>query len=614
LSILVGLGLIGVVLAFSFFAKFDFTDEGNYLYAMIHPGDPVWFPIDAIAGHLGRLFDNNIIVWRFIGLALLVVSVATFADSVYRLLAVSGCLSRSRTSQLALLLAGCCGIPFFYAYGPPTFSYRSAGSAAILLLYAGLIRAMLADSRVARNVWSATAAFAAVMFVSARPPAAIIYPLAGIPLVWLGWRLRGARTMSVLIGLHAIYVLAFGLVISLAVIGWSTMAGFLTLPTDESYRFGTLLLEHGNELTGAATLALTLALPPAAGSALVAMLIGSARRPQSRDCIPVFRSVLLWAAALLPLSLLWLYVREWPMFKATIDCSSVPMLFCEGTAFVLIGREVVPIAWAQLLCVAAVALTGTFANRFDASAPRSRDPVVTAALSIVAFLVLLAPVASTFTNVGIVYHMILTLPPLIVAVIAACGLVRVPFPGTGRGLVAAALAVYAISGAVLAVHNSVIFPHRVEGSLFEQTVRLDAPPSLAGLRVHPDTAAMMAWARDSLRRNGFEWDRDVLLTAYNIPGLAVATAVRAFGSAKFLARLPGYDDLACRQVEIDPVDLGAAGRLFLLTNGPLSAQLAACLRKRGIDLAAAHPLETYTMASGSTLALSVVKYRPPAAN
>lgn len=612
LSVFLALGLIGTMLASSFLAKFDFTDEGNYLYAMTHPTDPVWFFIDAISGHFGELFYNNIIVWRFIGFALLVISAGTFTDSIYRLLVVSELLGRSRKSQFALLLAGYSGVAFFYAYGPPTFSYRSAGSAAILLLYSGLIRALLAGPGVvSRHVWSAVGGFAAVLFVSARPPAAVIYPLAGIPLIWLGWRLRGPGSIARLIGLHGVYVLAFGALMSLAVIGWSTTAGFFAAPSDASHRFGALLLQHWNGLSNAATMALALALPLVAGSTLAAALMGSALRLQWHDCTSVFRSVLTWAAALLPLSLLWLYGREWRALSLKLDCLPGQMLVCQGPTPAFGGLQLVPLASAQLLCVASAALAGIFAARIDAGPSGSRNTTRAPTLLIMAFLVLLAPVASTFTNVGLVYHMILTLAPLIIAVVAACGLARFTYPGTGRGIVPVALALYTIVGGVLAVHNSVIFPGRVEGSLFEQTVRLDSPPSLAGLRVHPDTAAAIAWARDSLQRNGYDWDKDVLLTAYNVPGLAVATGVRAFGYAKFFTGLEAYEDNACRQIEADPVDLAKVGRLFLLTNGPLSGTLAACLRTRGIDLTEAHQLGTFAMTSGSKLALSVVKYRAP---
>src|SRR5271165_5048596 len=71
-----------LLLSFSFFRGFDFTDEGFYLYYYTHAQEPGFLPIDNILGQIGFIFGNNIVVWRFVGLVILFLSAMFFARTV----------------------------------------------------------------------------------------------------------------------------------------------------------------------------------------------------------------------------------------------------------------------------------------------------------------------------------------------------------------------------------------------------------------------------------------------------------------------------------------------------------------------------------------------------
>jgi hypothetical protein len=206
--------------------------------------------------------------------------------------------------------------------------------------------------------------------------------------------------------------------------------------------------------------------------------------------------------------------------------------------------------------------------------------------------------------------MILSLGPLLLAVTLAFGGLKIQQLAAPRALVPVNLALYLITGCIVMLHNSALFPHRVQGALFDQTARIHSPPALAGLRVHPASAAVMEWTRDALRKAGFKADKDRLLAAYNLPGLVAAADARAFGSADFV---DGYVDIEtwhCRLVELDTTDLHQLGRLFLLTNAPISTKLSECLRERGADPIQAQPVDIFSTGYGPKLTLSLITIPP----
>jgi hypothetical protein len=120
----------------------------------------------------------------------------------------------------------------------------------------------------------------------------------------------------------------------------------------------------------------------------------------------------------------------------------------------------------------------------------------------------------------------------------------------------------------------------------------------------------MEWTRDALRTAGFKVNKDRLLAAYNLPGLVAAAGARAFGSADFVDGYIDIEKFHCRMVELDSTDLHQLGRLFLLTNAPISAKLSECLRERGADPIQAQPLDSFSTGYGPKLTLSVITIPP----
>lgn len=143
------------------------------------------------------------------------------------------------------------------------------------------------------------------------------------------------------------------------------------------------------------------------------------------------------------------------------------------------------------------------------------------------------------------------------------------------------------------VHNRFAFPYGLTGSLAEQSVRLTAPRTLAGLRVSPDFAVPLSAAAEVLHRSGFEPSRDLLLAAYNLPGLVVGLDARALGT-EWLGTWPaGTQEAAnCMLVQEDATDLAARGRVFLVQNVPLTPAFTRCLEARGLQLVLATALGT----------------------
>jgi hypothetical protein len=603
--------IILLILIYSLFSKFDVTDEGFYIYALSHPYSALNLFSDNIFGHIGGAFDNNIIIWRLFGFISLIFSAAFFGDSIYRLAVGSRCLTNGSGARLALGMAPCVGAIFFYAYGPPTFSYRAAGSITILLLFAFLIRALLAEGRLQRHGWSCAAALLAVLFVAARPPAAVAYPIAALPLVILALRQWGGKRVGGIIVLHAIYWLLLAIVVIFGIIGLSTFQAQLirmTAVSEAGYDIPSLIRLHGQDILIALTQSFIMAAPligVAAASALPLGMIFGRRRL-------LFQSLLLPMASMLPLTQLWWYQHQWPVFESSLAtfCGELAVLVCQGPTPALTGMPLIQIAWAQILCVLVGGLVGP---RLGREGGGGQVNGWWGGGLIIAFLVLVTPVSSVLTNVGLLSHSILSFAPLVLAVVLSFGLFPVSHFAAPRVLVAVTLCLYMVLGGILALHNSAFFPHRVMGTLPEQTVRLVSPPSLAGLRVAPATASIFERMRAALLSGGYDSNKDVVVAAYNLPGLVVVAGGRSLGSPWILSGYDNIDAFNCRNIEADPVDLQQLGRVFFIINRPPSELLSSCLKRRGVDIAQARILDSFPTGDGRSLTISVVAVSATAA-
>lgn len=173
---------------------FDVSDEGLYLYEMSEAQPAPRFFISPVAGAFGSIFQNNILCWRYIGLALLLIGVSLFARAIARLAERLRLMPVSSWRHMLLVCAASSGGLAFFAYGPPTFSYRLASSAGVLIACGGLIFSVLAERAWQSLAWNMVASFGLLITALSQPPALAPYAasllvLAIMLLPVCGWRL-----------------------------------------------------------------------------------------------------------------------------------------------------------------------------------------------------------------------------------------------------------------------------------------------------------------------------------------------------------------------------------------------------------------------------------------
>ncbi|MDB5695128.1 MAG: hypothetical protein JWN21_671 [Sphingomonas bacterium] len=130
--------------------------------------------------------------------------------------------------------------------------------------------------------------------------------------------------------------------------------------------------------------------------------------------------------------------------------------------------------------------------------------------------------------------------------------------------------------------NTVWSPYGVNGGWSRQTVRLDSPASVAGLRVSAGTAALATELQEGLAMLGYDRTLDRLLTGYGKPGLAVL-ADGTTVTPPFLYDYPGMTVVICDMVTRG-VQSMRPRRLYGL-NIDFRPELRRCLAERGINLA-----------------------------
>ena len=88
-------------------------------------------------------------------------------------------------------------------------------------------------------------------------------------------------------------------------------------------------------------------------------------------------------------------------------------------------------------------------------------------------------------------------------------------------------------GAAQLIYGLVWKPYLLAASLPEQTIALQQPASVAGLRVDPATAQFISELRSTLRRGSFQ-ENDYILAFYNAPGLVLFMGGISPGKAQYM--------------------------------------------------------------------------------
>jgi hypothetical protein len=593
----------------------DITDESQYLYDLQNPGPNSGTHINFVAGKIGYLFANNIVVWRTISLALLVFGAVVFARGIWRLGARLGLARGGRSERsdqaLGLGVAVTIGTLGYYGYGPASFSSNTIGAFGVLAAFGSLAHAVVSTDTRVQQAWTAFASLCAVLMEAGRISAAAPYLLAGLPLMWMSAQVSSWRTVAIIVVSHigygllwlVIFVLGFRMLDE--VIAVTNLMLSTAVSSKSSYNLSALAVQHGQDLAlfGYEALRLggyVLVLGAVAGLVLHygGQLVGRSPSTWKNDLVV---GVAFFMAAL-PLLALWEYIADLDRLVryAVSGCNDATVIFCQGPTPALGGRPFTFIVGGQI--VAASVLVG-----WDwRLAPSKRDGIVMRWVMLLAFSLLTTTVTSVGTNTGFLYHMMLCMGPLFAASFLATAMMplRSIAPPPPQ-LAALGVACFALLTVANIAHNRIFFLHRIDGTVFQQEIRLEQPPELRGLKVSKRLADIMAGVNAALAKVGFDQRRDVVVAPYNIPGLIVAAQARALGFA-WLNSGPGWDELNCYRIERDPFDIHTIGRVILIFDLPPGPELKACLKARGINFDQREPVAEIPVDALRTVSVAIV--------
>ncbi|HEX2581933.1 MAG TPA: hypothetical protein VHL08_08180 [Dongiaceae bacterium] len=596
-------------LAISFQRGFDMLDEASYIYDMTHPSLQGANLAHVIAGTAGAVFQNNIILWRLIGLALLTGAALLFGRGLYNLCHILGIHLRSTHNDISLSLISLAGALLYYATVPATPSYNLYGSAGLLGGFGGLMMALDARQGRKRHLWLLLASFFLFMMIVGRPPSLAMYCLAALPLLFacatrMNWRFLAGTAFW-----HAGYGLLWGIFIIWS-LGLTTEISlwikWLTLEAHTTHKLGPTLRQHGVDLLFVMSRIawLSLAAIAAAYIAAVAALIlkkGHVSRGRE-EFFENLASALALEVVLLPLWIPFSYLFRWPSTSFLSQaCEEIVCLRAPG----LDGVLFTDMLGVQAICCALVIFLDrrrSYPRKKASSSPGY--PLV----FILCFLGLAIPTSSFLTNTGLFAHSIVNLAPLFTA--SYLMVAAMPVKDRLRRMASLPLlcAGLLLCVAVGVMHGRLLFPYGLARDMSRQTAMLEAPPSLHGLRVDPDVKKILTDVGDILAQHGFDPRRDVILAPYNIPGVVAGLGARALGSAWLETWPPSTVTAfrACTFLADDRIDLAARGRVFMIQNMPLLPPLHDCAAARGLDIEHSQVLSTIRLDPNRNLTISLI--------
>jgi hypothetical protein len=207
--------------------------------------------------------------------------------------------------------------------------------------------------------------------------------------------------------------------------------------------------------------------------------------------------------------------------------------------------------------------------------PRAALVVVLAATGLIAAL---PAVGAIGTNNPPLTQFIRHMAPLFAAMAMTAALLGAAARWPPLSFVAGA-AIAAITTAQLAV-VVLLHPYRLVGPAAEQTVKLTAPPHLAGLKVDAATYAFIGDLLAAASRAVGDTTGMPMLAMFDIPGVVYILDGIAIGFPWFPA---GDDEVTCDRIQADPASRSGA-RLIALDRDELPPRIIECLKRAGIDL------------------------------
>jgi hypothetical protein len=550
---------------------FDLTDEAHLLYLYRHPdtfSPRLYWQYQSLINALVPSYLDHVLFYRLIKFLALLGAAAAFAAVLARWIKYRcSFLSGYGLSPIAFIHFLVLASLFAFCHGAQTLSYNDVVTVLVLVGVSALIVADVAFAarRSLASVFALSFLAGALLvpLVFTKYPTAILVSLYYLAFFAAfgaqhGWRF-------VLSGVAGVFGGAFSLALVFTDLGTGTLFSFDKLFRAASDPVNTQ--DHGG----------------------VTQLLSFYLQTSIQKLSDVIRSPAV--AALMTLPIITMVVRSQmaasPTRRVITRVFAVAILFC----FVAAAAEMAFAAahntsWlhrsklADLHSFLAVfALIGAIVVIPAAAREAGRKNVVVAVVAS-AVLGSLAIACAVGTNNPLLTQFIRHMAFIFAALALLTALLGLA--GKQPAFAPSVCAVVAILMTAQLYVTVLLYPYRLARPASDQSVALEKPVFLKGLKVDPATYAFIDKLVSDARLALGDTRNLPMLSMFDIPGVVYLLDGVSVGSPWLLAG-PHMVETSCRQVAADPLSREKLG-LIALDRDVLPAEIVACLRGRGIDL------------------------------
>jgi hypothetical protein len=542
--------------AYTFSRGIDFGDEGSSLYFLAHPSAPMATMDHFVWGHLAAALHLTVLPLRWLTFTLLVSSNAFLCIAcLFGLESGNGCrLHRTLRWMLALSLSTL-GTLLMFTVARPTINYTYT-----LVISANIFAAcMFLRGKASPSIRIALEFVMGIMILfafMARVPDAIL-----LLIYFLTYLCLIERHGTFVEKLRAIAVVA----------GAAALALLVAIYLGYNIRGQFLFLHALTQTTHRVTDLLRADVPPGLGILAMAVsgfvLYKFAERQLHERAGQSFTVVF---AGVLSVGVLGaLGYMAYAGFFMAADTQSDPLYANRTLSSLTRGVHTGAIG---LLLISAAPVLSTYLRSLRRWFPPEHDSETRMMLLYAAILYLLCLLPQVGTNVGI-WNRSIGLGPVFLAV----ALVIADFTRKGqlaRWFVPATLFLMTLP-VVSDLYAKTINHARINGSAHDQSITLDRPAILRGLRVAPVIATLQRELEGALRDNGFDPAADVMMPATRQLGVLVLVNATSFTIGGVFE---GYENVAAWNCTLIKAGLhNQPLRIFVLDFEKLDTPSKACL-------------------------------------
>ena len=557
------LTILLLVVIWSLDRGLDITDESLTLLSYLYPGEyPANFSMSyTIVDRITGWMHPSVVGYRWITLALILLTATAFFCGFWQWLRRFVAAEPRRAVSLAVvfpyLLIGWLSV---YGIGLVTLNYNTLNSACLASV-AGLLFYILAHvprrgvqpGRIVAGLFMVGFFSALDLFV--KFPTAIIMFGGAVLLIVLHMRRLGRRTIAFAIGIQILGAMA-GLAAYFAdvrsITAWlSNYPGQLRVVSQVSHSPGTLLLSY---MRVAESLGLFL-LRHFSVVFLMSFIIA---RCYARGW---YRNTLRNQHVLLAMLTLTLLYTAYKIYA--LDLLNSPY-FNNWASFYM---------YVLIICFQVVVLLATYRTGVWAPKPNQEAVQRLDLLLGIGLLVAFPFVGAIGTTNNIFLNTLIDIGGWF-ALILILGLL-IEERTRSRFVLSLCILLPACLGATQLIHGRVWKPYLLAASLPAQTITLEQPASVAGLKVDSATAKFIADLRSILRRGSFH-KHDYILAFYNAPELVLLMDGVSLGTPYYMK---GENPINCRALESAEIKKRP---VFILATRKIDFETVACLQKVGL--------------------------------